>query len=254
MQKEEYGKFLKLLLDMGEQMLDCGAEIYRVEQTVSRMGEYYGAVKTNVFAISSSIVLTVDFGGNDQLTESRRINGTGSINFSRIEGFNSLSRKCEKAPLPLDELEKEIKSISKIESKLKLYIGSAIAAAAFTVFFGGKLKESVIAAAAALLICVFECHFAPVCPNKIIFNFFTSLVSGAAICLFCAVFKSFSYEKIIMGDLMLLIPGIAITNALRDVFVGDTVSGSMRFVESVFSTIGLAAGFMIPIFFTGVAI
>lgn len=239
---------------MGEQMVYCGTQIFKVEQNLTRMGGYYGAKSTNVFAINSSIVLTVDFGELGQFTETRRLNGSVSTDFARMEKYNALCRKCAEKIIPISELKSEIDAIASVKGRFKFYIGSAVAAGAFTVFFGGKAQDALIAAAVALFICFSQRCFMPICPNSIIFNFFTSFAAGTAICLFCTVFGSFSYEKIIMGDLMLLIPGIAITNALRDVFVGDTVSGSMRFVESIFWTIGLAAGFMISIFITGVPV
>lgn len=36
-----------------------------------------------------------------------------------------------------------------------------------------------------------------------------------------------------IGDIMLLIPGILMTNSIRDILIGDTISGVMRLVESL---------------------
>ena len=53
---------------------------------------------------------------------------------------------------------------------------------------------------------------------------------------------------------MLLVPGIAITNSVRDIFVGDTITGTMRFIECLLSAAALAAGFMLAIYAVGGAV
>ena len=39
-------------------------------------------------------------------------------------------------------------------------------------------------------------------------------------------------DLISIGNIMLLIPGIAFTNSLRDLFSGDTITGLIRWYES----------------------
>ena len=52
-------------------------------------------------------------------------------------------------------------------------------------------------------------------------------------------------------SIMLLIPGIAMTNSVRDMLVGDTISGIMRLTESLLWAGSLACGFMISIWMIG---
>jgi len=56
-----------------------------------------------------------------------------------------------------------------------------------------------------------------------------------------------------IGDIMLLIPGIALTNALRDLFVGDTISGILRLLEAVLQAGIIACGFALAILTGGMA-
>ena len=58
-------------------------------------------------------------------------------------------------------------------------------------------------------------------------------------------------DKIMIGDIMLLIPGVAFTNAVRNVLIGDTISGLMRLVESVLWAGAIACGFVLSIWVTG---
>ena len=58
-------------------------------------------------------------------------------------------------------------------------------------------------------------------------------------------------DKIMIGDIMLLIPGMAVTNAVRDILVGDTISGIMRLIESLLWAVALACGYMAAIWLVG---
>ena len=56
-----------------------------------------------------------------------------------------------------------------------------------------------------------------------------------------------SAGKISIGNIMLLIPGIALTNSIRDMFSGDTISGTLRFCEAVLLSITVAFGFVLTL-------
>lgn len=50
-------------------------------------------------------------------------------------------------------------------------------------------------------------------------------------------------DKIIIGNIMLLIPGIALTTSLRDMINGDTISGLLGLSEAVLKALAIAIGF-----------
>ena len=53
---------------------------------------------------------------------------------------------------------------------------------------------------------------------------------------------SASYEPIIIGSIMIFVPGVAITNSIRDFLSGDMLSGVARMTEAVLIAVSLAAG------------
>lgn len=247
-----YQRLSELLLDLGESMLSCGAEIQRIEDTVHRMSMAYGAVKANVFVITSSIVLTLNFEDGTQITDSRRVLSGGSTDFEKLESFNALSRRCASQTLSLDELEKELIQINQKSIPLyKMYIGSALAAGGFAVFFGGNIWDGLFAALFGLLICFLQIKASPICPNTVFFNFVSSFICGVLICLVGKGIPLLHADKIIIGDIMLLIPGIAITNATRDMLLGDTISGVMKMMQCLLWAGALACGFMLAISLIG---
>ena len=96
------------LLNLAEIMLTNGAEVSRVEETLNRMGHAYGASQMNVFAITSSIVVTMVFPEGEEYTQTRRITTPAGTDFFKLEQANALSRQCCATPLSLTDLKDEI--------------------------------------------------------------------------------------------------------------------------------------------------
>ncbi len=249
--KNEQQNLLHLLLDMGELMYCSGSEVKRVENTLSLMGKAYGAIETSVMVITASIIVTMKFEGGNVVTESRRIQKSGSNKLWRLERLNALSRRCCEEPISINELEKEIKKCKEPINKAMFYIGSALSAGAFAVFFGGAWYDFIVAAAFAFLICIMQKNVSHITPNNIIFNVVCSFVVGLLISLLAKAIPILNVDKIILGDIMLLIPGAAFTNAIRDLIVGDTISGVMRLIETILWAIGLGIGFILSIWLIG---
>lgn len=233
------------MLDIGEAMLGSGADVHTVESVVTRMGKAYGAYKMDVLVITAVIIVTITLPGDIEKTMSRRIANEGSTDFDRLEALSKLCDQCCENPLSARELRR---SLDRIKGKpfpnLPLYLGGALSAGGFAVFFGGTLLDGGMSALVALIVCAALKYFRPITPNTIIFNFATALVTGVIICLVSKLATHMSIDMAIIGVIMLLIPGVAMTNATRDMLSGDTISGVMRFVESLVWATSLALGFM----------
>jgi len=239
---------LDIFLDFGETMLGAGGEISRVEDSIARMCVAYGAVETNVFIIPSSIELTIAFSDGNTVTRTRRIRTSPSTDFRKLQALNALSRRCAMDRLPVDELKEQITDIEKTSvPAFKNYLGSILAGSAFCLFFGGTAIDAVFAAFVSALICFLQYKLAPLSPNKVFFLFASSLITGVAVCLMAKVVPILNIDKISIGVIMLLIPGIAITNAVRDALIGDTISGITKLADSLLWAASLAAGIMTAI-------
>ena len=66
-------------MDIGEQMLVSGAEVHRVEESVTRMGHALGAKRMDVFTITTSMVATIYDEDDNSWTQTRRISSTGTV-------------------------------------------------------------------------------------------------------------------------------------------------------------------------------
>ncbi len=148
------------LLNLAEIMLTNGAEVSRVEETLNRMGHAYGTTQMNVFAITSSIVVTMVFEEGEEYTQTRRITTPVGTDFFKLEQANALSRRCCSSPLSLPDLKDEINKISKITpAPYTIYLGSMLGAGGFSVFFGGTILDGAIAVIFAFLLCFLQKAF-----------------------------------------------------------------------------------------------
>ena len=253
MDQAEKRKLVPLLLDFGEVMMSSGAEISRVEDSLSRIGASFGAVHTEVFAITASLVLTVRF-EDGEFTGSRRITSSGDNDFNKLRKLNELSRDCVEKHLSPEELGKRLEQIrAQASAPFGMYLGSATAAGAFALFFGGGIWDGVFAACFGLLVCFFQRRIAGRFPNKAFFLFTISLITGASICLLAKAlpFLPLQVDKIMIGDIMLTVPGIAITMSVRDMLIGDTISGVTKLLECLLWAGCLAAGFIVAMVLCG---
>lgn len=247
---------LSIFLDIGRIMNENGSEIHRIEETITLLGKAYGALHMDVFAITSSIVVTMKMPGGKICTQTRRIKKSGSTNFTKLEEINHLSREFCSHKITIQTLSRALEKVKKMKaSQFKISLGSVLAAGFLAIFFGGSVADGIVAAFLGLFISLFQKSFSKYCANLFVFNFLISFLAGILALLICrffslnfADFVKLDSDKIMIGGIMLLIPGLAMTNAIKDIFVGDTISGIMRLAETLLWALAIALGFMVAFF------
>ena len=241
-------KVLSLALDLGKSMVQCGAEINRVEETVRRVCYAYGISRTEVFSIISMVYATViDKDGSTQ-TQMRRIYSYAP-NFDRLEQLNSLSRKiCATVP-DIDLAAEELKAIfvKKKPFRPTVCLGYIIAAMGFTVFFGGTLLDAAASAPIALIIYLMNAYIKATGVNRLFYTALSSFLAGALALLFVRFGFGENANMIMIGDIMLLIPGLMLVNSVREMLCGDIMSGLLRLLESVIIAMAIACGYAVAI-------
>ena len=247
-------KVLKYAMEIGECMLVSGAGVSRVEDTISRICKAYGAKEANVFSITSSIVTTIEDEYGETLTQTKRIR-TYKTDFTKLDELNQLSRyMCRELPEEKEVKQKiaEIKK-GKVVVFTEEVFTSAVIAAAWTSFYGGGITEGIIATIAGALVTILARYIRVLAPNEMVLNFLLSFFVAAFAYISAKIGWTEDYGKIIIGNIMLLVPGVAFVNALRDMIGGDMMSGILRVCESVLLAVFLAAGsFMALVFLGGV--
>lgn len=221
----------------------CGAEIYRVEDSMRRIGKAYGAVSTDVFAITSNIIATVELPDGHVITQTRRIRNSSTNDFARLNAINALSREYCAAPFSIVRLSERLHQITARDMhRTEVLVGSVVTAAAFAVFFGGGVLDAILAAAGGCLIWWMHCYVAPICMNDTVYTFLAAFATSLMVNVMGRLWPAFHVDMVMIGDIMLLIPGAMTTNAIRDFLLGDTLSGAMRLMQALLLAGVLALG------------
>lgn len=254
-EKFKYDKLLQAVLDIGEEMLVCGAEVSRVEDSILRMCTSYGCDRVNVFIITSNIQVTLETPDGEIITHIRRV-VRSSTNFDRLDYFNDLSRYvCSNTPTIEELIEKYNEVLGRKEpNKFLSYLGAMFIAGGFTVFFGGTLMDGLSAVIMGVCILLMENVLENNEKNMIVYFFVASLVAGIVAILTVDLGLGENLDKIIIGGIMLLIPGIALTNSIRDMLIGDLGSGLLRLVNALLQATSIACGFALSIIVFGGAL
>lgn len=238
----------KLLADTaaltGEIMLMSGAETYRVEDTISRILGISNLKRIEAFVTGTGFILTLDDPKMNAITLVRRVKERNN-NLNKIYLANDVSRKLCSGEISIEEGFQELKKIKNTNQyeNWVIYLCIVGTSAAFSILFGANIWECMSSALAGMVIVIFT-----MLSNKLRFNV---VISNILIMFFVALLTVFlesmfpvfiSKESIIAGSIMSLVPGVAITNAIRDTLQGDYISGGARAMEAFVVAISIAVG------------
>ena len=237
-------EYLYRVLDIGQYMLQSGAEISRVEDSVRRLCASFGAVRTDVLSITSSIIVTIYAPQFGAVTQTRRVAGQ-QYDLHRLELLNQLSRRICTEYLSLEETEAALEDIRNTPQypfgvQLLTY---ALISASFSLFFGGSAADAVASGLIGVVLRYLDRSIRRTEANAFLSALICSCLGGLLAALSVRVGLGESVDMISIGNIMLLIPGIPLTNSLRDMFSGNTISGMMRFLEAIIMALVIAFGF-----------
>ena len=244
----DYDKLLNMATDLGYQLMSSGAEIYRAEESVYRLLRAYGLEHPQVFAIPNALIVSVTTPQGHPITRMSRIPSHGT-DIERLERCNDLCRRLCFEPMPLDEAQAQISALSK---GVKTYhpglvlLGYAMGAACFAPLFGGCLKDSIAACLCGLIVGLCIMYGGRLIGSNSFFRtVICSAVASLSALLVCRMGIGHDVDKVTIGVLMLLVPGAALTNAMREIMAGDILSGISRIAEVILLASASALGAMV---------
>ncbi|QGU95038.1 threonine/serine exporter [Clostridium bovifaecis] len=240
---KENDRIIHLAAEAGRIILQNGGETYRVEETILRICYAFEVKKADSFVTPTGIMISLTAKNGETLSLVRRISSR-TVNLEKISQVNDLSRTLVKKSLSLDYVEQRLKEIdtSSGYSDKILIAASALSAGFFTLVFGGSFRDFFISLLIGMVIKLLS-----IALNNIGINeFFINSLGGAVASLIALISVYLkigqNVDKIIIGSIMLLVPGLIITNAIRDTIAGDLVSGISRAIEAIFIAIAIAVG------------
>lgn len=235
-------------LDLGEELLKNGATVHRTEDTVERICRAYGAVHVEVFCIPSLLLAAVRMEDGSYSSQNRRIYSSTN-NFYRLDRLNSVSRSLCNGKLTLAQAQEEIGHIkTQVPYPAWLqFVGNFFASGAFSVFFGGTLLDAFAAALIGLVIALIKSKL-PRNVNALSSTLVCSLLAGVLSILLTYAGLAHHYDKVMIGTIMLLIPGVAFGTSIRDLLGGDTVAGLLQFIQAILLAAIIAFGYTMAIY------
>ena len=238
----------KLLLDTavlaGQIMLQNGAEIYRVEDTIQRILELSEFQTTEAYVTGTGMFATLADPLYDSLTVVKRIRNR-STDLNKIYQVNDISRKLCEGHLTLKQAYYELKHLPVPSyARLLRYLSVPFIAAAFALMLGGGHPMDALGAGidgVFLLLCM-------MLGEKLGFNSYLSIFADSMVIALGSLLLTktlglpMNMDSIIIGTIMPIVPGAALTTAVRDTLQGDYISGMSKAVEAVLLAFAIAIG------------
>lgn len=231
---------LETAMEAGHILLENGAEIFRVTETMERICRHFGVAERDFFVLSNGIFATGGSGAASQFARVRHI-PVQAAQLDKVVAVNQLSREIEEGRWTLQEVRQRLRDIRamKGEGFWTRVLASGVGSGCFCCLFGGSLLDSAAAFAAGLLLCAFVRKAAL---SKLVMN----MTGGALVTLLCILFYSVGFggdmSRMIIGAIMPLIPGVAFTNGIRDIADGDYISGAVRLLDAITAFFCIAIG------------
>lgn len=238
-------KVLILALKAGELMMKSGAESYRVEDTVTRICKACKIPYAEVFATPTGIFLSLDEGSedSDMYTLIKRINSSG-IDLEKISRINHFSREFTSTDVSVESglaILKEIEASKPFPLFIRI-LGAAFVSSFFALIFQGNIKDFFCAFIVGACSYMFSLLLDRLEMNLFIRGFCSCAVAALLALAFISVGFGSHFSSVIIGSIMIFLPGVALTNGVRDTLAGDMLSGASKGLEALVIAVSLASG------------
>jgi len=238
-----YSLLLELATTLGHRLAMSGAETFRIEESIIRVLKTYG-LEAEAFAIPNCLTVSILTTEGEPMTRMRRIGNHGN-DLDAVEQYSNLSRRiCAEHPDPslalqwLEDARNSVRSYPIVSRVLGFFLGSF----GFSILFGATLMDAVWAGICGLAVMGID----QIMKNLQATVFFKTIISafGSAVLAYCAQIWGLlnNADATIIGTLMILVPGLLFTNAMRDIMYGDTNSGLHRIVQVLLIAAAIALG------------
>lgn len=231
---------LEVASEAGHILLENGAEISRVEDTMERISSHYG-VHTGHFFVLSNGIFTTSSSNKYANVEFIPIRG---IQLSKVVEVNRLSYRIASGKVSLTQARAELDAIrdEPMKPAWEQIVGSAFGAAGFCAVFGGGFMDCAAAFVVGTLLYLFLLFVSSRYLSKIVGGICNSLVA-TLLCLasYRLGFGS-SLSNIIIGAIMPLIPGVPFVNGVRDLADSDYIAGTTRLTDAMLGFFCIALG------------
>lgn len=258
-------RIMNLCIRMGNLLLVNGGEVFRVQETMDRVAHAYQLENVYLYVLTNGIFASMESDRHNPITHLRCV-PTTNVHLGRLAALNALSRDIEQHRLDLETAEQRLAEIEQLPFFPARFrpLACAIGSACFALLFNGSIGDALIAFIAGCLLQLFAIGMMSRNMNKLVYY----MLSGAIVATTCLVLTQFgnyllpllhfTMEKSMLGGVISLVPGIALTTAIRDFSLGDYLAGNIRLLDAMFigGSIALGVGLVLALgnFFLGVGL
>jgi uncharacterized membrane protein YjjP (DUF1212 family) len=172
---------------------------------------------------------------------------------NRLETINSAARHiCDTTP-PIERLPLSLNRSAAQWSWL-VFLGYLLGTGPFAIFFGGSLLDGIAASLIGGIIYIMELIRSRHHQNRTIYTVIACFLSGLLARFSVGLGLGVDLEMVMIGDVMLFIPGLALVNGVRELFYSDILTGIYRMIEAVLGAGAIAVGYALALMIGGGAV
>jgi uncharacterized membrane protein YjjP (DUF1212 family) len=243
-------EIMEVCLLAGKIMLQSGGETYRVEDTMMRIAASFGVELSHSFVTPTGIIFSIE-GAEPTKTKLIRI-VERTTDLTKVAQVNSISRRISSGELTVLEAHKLLKEMDSARLSYTLWIqviAAAISSACFLIMFQGGWNDFIPALITGGLGYTFFVFLHRIVQIKFFAEFLSATMIGVMSFVFVWLELGSEIDKIIIGSVMPLVPGLLITNAVRDLMAGHLVSGLSKGAEAFLTAFAIGAGIAVVLSF-----
>lgn len=225
----------------GEIMLKNGGETYRVEDTMTHMARAAGMADIHSFVTPTTIILSYRGEERVQTRMIRVVERT--IDLNKVTLVNEVSRHYVRGKLSLEHAFARLQEIDRKKPQYPdalMHAAAGLASGSFAVLLGGGVWDAVPAVLGGMMVNLSGYYFQRVLQVKFFVEFLAALLGGLLVLLFYKLVPTLRIDYMLIGTMLPLFPGLAVTSSLRDLMAGDLVAGISRGVEAIITAISVA--------------
>jgi len=245
-------RVLDAAMEAGHILLENGAEISRVEETMERICRHYGVTTGEYFVLSNGIFTTAGHSSGKTFARVQHIPVKGA-RIDKVVAVNQLSREIEEGKYEdVGDVERKLVEIANLPAfgRWQQVLASGVGSCFFCALFGGGLTDCLAAFLAGVLLYIYVLKVSAPYLSKIVGNILGGMIVMmiSLTCYHMGLGTNLSH--MISGSIMPLVPGIAFTNGIRDLANGDYISGAVRLLDAalIFISIAIGVGVMFMIY------
>ena len=241
--EERHAQALAVASEAGRILLENGAEISRVEETMERIASHYGVDSKSFFVLSNGIFTTSSFNKYANV-EFIPFKGT---QLDKVVAVNQLSRDIAAGKYSLGQAQARLREIRamKPHPSWEQVLASALGSAGFCIVFGGGMLDCAASLVCGILLWLFVLYVSAPHLSKIVGNIAGGLFVTGLCIFFHRIGFGRSLPNMIIGAIIPLIPGVPFVNGVRDLANEDYIAGATRLLDAVLVFFCIAAGVML---------